>query len=180
MRRRISLDPRATPTHPTRPAPPSALPETRGTHPCTRLAGLFAIDRLLLGAGFAAAASLVLSQNRVANAGGAFSRSWAKLGLFGAFLCFVGFILDVSRFASWRVFSAASGIDVIILNFFVLPAWLVGLAKGLRGIRLSGGVAELMQYRARDPGPRPHEVSMSSLASPSGPSITSPGGGSIA
>lgn len=104
----------------------------------SRTLWLFAVDRLLLGAGFAAAASLAYSEH-LPHRQQAYGRGWAHWSAFGALLCIGGFCLDVARFLSWRSVSTADAVCEVLTMALVLPVWLVQMARGLHGIRLGGG-----------------------------------------
>lgn len=126
----------------------------RLTH--SRTLWLYAVDRLLLATGFAAASFLVYTSHE-----GLFSRRWAHLGVLGTLWCIIGFAMDVARFWSWRSFATAASWFTYLLDGFILPAWLIWLALSLKKVRLaggaySGGVSGL-------PGVKAHEVAMASV-----------------
>jgi len=56
-----------------------------------------------------------------------------------AFVCWIGFGFDVTRYVNWQVASNGSVVVGILLDAMLLPIWLVGLAYQLRQVARQGG-----------------------------------------
>ena len=67
------------------------------------------------------------------------SRAHAHFAMLTAFVCWIGFGFDVTRYVNWQVASNGSVVVGILLDAMLLPIWLVGLAYQLRQVARQGG-----------------------------------------
>ena len=100
----------------------------------SRTLWLYSADRLLL----AASLGVYFFCVRTSKPHVPVSRPHATFGLCLAFVCLVGFALDVMRFVSWTI-AAYLGFVTLLIDLIMLPIWLVWLGCVLRSVSEQGG-----------------------------------------
>ena len=98
----------------------------------SRTLWLYAMDRLLLATALIAGSVLTHQTHRV-------SHAHAHLGLATAFICILGFAVEITRFIDWNTSANVGILLTLLLDMVLLPIWLVWLACQLHELSKRGG-----------------------------------------
>jgi len=97
----------------------------------SRTLWLFALDELLLAAGWGTAAYLAYTSSQL-------SSRWGHLSVFGACIAVLGFIFAIVRMFKWRPFAQVYLVTAALVDFLILPVWILWLAAQLRNLSAMG------------------------------------------
>lgn len=104
----------------------------------SRTLWLFALDELLLAAGWSTAAYLAYSSAQL-------SSRWGHLSIFGACVAVIGFIFAIARMLMWRPFAQIYLFTTALVDFLILPVWILWLAAQLRNLSAMGAYASSIE-----------------------------------
>jgi hypothetical protein len=104
----------------------------------SRTLWLFALDELLLTAGWGAAAYLAYTSSQL-------SSRWGHLSVFGACIAVLGFIFAIVRMFKWRPFAQVYLVTAALVDFLILPVWILWLAAQLRNLSAMGAYASSVE-----------------------------------
>lgn len=110
----------------------------------SRTLWLFALDELLLAAGWSTAAYLAYSSAQL-------SSRWGHLSVFGACVAVIGFIFAIVRMFMWRPFAQIYLFTAALVDFLILPVWILWLASQLRNLSSMGAYASNIEFASALP-----------------------------
>lgn len=109
----------------------------------SRTLWLFALDELLLAAGWGTAAYLAYTSSQL-------SSRWGHLSVVGAVVSVFGFLFAIARMFAWRPWSQVYLATAVLVDFLILPVWILWLALQLRTLSAQGGQYAASVEMARD------------------------------
>mmetsp|Transcript_35472 Transcript_35472/g.84844 ORF Transcript_35472/g.84844 Transcript_35472/m.84844 type:complete len:313 (+) Transcript_35472:2-940(+) len=104
----------------------------------SRTLWLFALDELLLAAGWGTAAYLAYTSSQL-------SSRWGHLSVLGSFIAVLGFIFAIVRMFKWRPFAQVYLVTTALVDFLILPVWILWLAAQLRNLSAMGAYASSVE-----------------------------------
>lgn len=104
----------------------------------SRTLWLFALDELLLAAGWGTAAYLAYTSSQL-------SSRWGHLSVLGACIAILGFIFAIARMFMWRPFAQVYLVTAVLVDFLILPVWILWLAAQLRNLSAMGAYASSVE-----------------------------------
>jgi len=107
----------------------------------SRTLWLFALDELLLASGWGTAAYLAYTSTQL-------SSRWGHLSVFGACASVLGFLFAIVRMFAWRPFAQIYLVTAALVDFLILPVWILWLAAQLRRLSEQGAYAASVELAA--------------------------------